>query len=481
MNMSRRTKIVATIGPACWDEPMLRRLVAEGIDVVRLNFSHADQLNSATHISLIRKISVETGRNIAILQDLQGPRIRIGELITPISLVSGQEITLTNRVDLAPGKDEIPVDYHDLPLDVKPGNIILIADGLIELKVISNTSEDIRCTVLNGGMVARHKGINVPGVTLRVPTITEKDKSDLKFGVEQGVDFVALSFVRSPEDIVNLKQLIKEFGGLTPEIKLPLVIAKIEKHEAITNFDNILEVTDGVMVARGDLGVELPAEQIPVLQKMIINKCNLAGKTVITATQMLDSMIRNPRPTRAEATDVANAILDGTDATMLSGETAEGAFPILAVQMMSRIAETVEREVLFQRPNPPNNFDSNNSVTDAISHATCSLCRELGAVAIITPTTSGTTARMIARNRPKVPIYALTHEASTRRHLALVWGVEALLTQPYSSTDEMAREAERNLIVQGLVKQGDTVIITGGVPFGAAGHTNLIKVQVIGE
>jgi pyruvate kinase len=268
----------------------------------------------------------------------------------------------------------------------------------------------------------------VPGVTLRVPTITDKDKADLKFGVEQGVDNVALSFVRRPEDILHLKQLIREYAGETNEHDLPRVIAKIEKHEAINNFDAILEETDGVMVARGDLGVELPAEQIPVLQKMIIHKCNLVGKPVITATQMLESMIQNPRPTRAEATDVANAILDGTDATMLSGETASGLYPVEAVRVMGRIAETIEREILYHRPHLDLVLDTANSITDAISQATCGIARELGAVAIITPTTSGTTARMVARCRPKVPIFAITHEVCTYRKLALVWGVKGIYT-----------------------------------------------------
>ncbi|MEI6044443.1 MAG: pyruvate kinase [Chloroflexota bacterium] len=480
--MSRRTKIVGTIGPASWEEEVLHLLIKEGLDVVRLNFSHAEHTKSAEIISLVRKLAHETGQNVAILQDLQGPRVRIGKVESPLTLESGQEIILTNRSLVATQADEIAIDYPDLPLDVKPDDTILIADGLIELKVLSSTAAEIRCLIISGGKLSSHKGINVPGVTLRVPTITDKDKADLKFGVEQGVDYVALSFVRRPEDIVYLKQLIREYAGSAHKDTLPKVIAKIEKHEAITNFDAILAETDGVMVARGDLGVELPAEQIPVLQKMIIHKCNLAGKTVITATQMLESMIQHPRPTRAEATDVANAILDGTDATMLSGETAGGLYPVEAVRVMGRIAETIEQEVLFTQPHLEDLLSPAHSITDAISQAACNISRELGAVAIITPTTSGTTARMVSRNRPGVPIYAITQEESTYRQLAMVWGVEAILAELHNNnTDERIVQAVQQLLSYGLVKPSDTVVITGGAPVGVAGRTNLIKVQVIGE
>jgi pyruvate kinase len=479
--MSRRTKIVGTVGPASWDEPILRRLLSEGLDVVRLNFSHADHERAAKIVANVRQISQELGRHVAILQDLQGPRIRIGEVAKPLELVPGHEIVLTNRQFSATEPGEVSIDYADLPMDVRPGDTILIADGLIELKVISSTSEDIRCVIITGGTLTRHKGINVPGVTLRVPTITDKDKADLKFGVEQGVDYIALSFVRRAEDILNLKQLIREHANAIHEHHLPLVVAKIEKHEAITNFDSILEVTDGVMVARGDLGVELPAEQIPVLQKMIIKKCNIAGKTVITATQMLESMIHNARPTRAEATDVANAILDGTDATMLSGETANGEYPVEAVRVMGRIAQTIETEVLCKQPGLDTLLESANSITDGISQASCSLVRELSASAILTPTTSGTTARMIARNRPNVPIYAVSHEEITCRRLALVWGVEALLMERHDNINDILSNAEQLLISKGLLKEGDVVVVTGGVPVGSPGRTNFIRVEIMGE
>ncbi len=563
--MSRRTKIVGTIGPSSWDETVLRRLIEEGLDVVRLNFSHAEHNQAATTIKLVRKLSHETGRNVAILQDLQGPRIRLGELPVPITLVSGHEIVLTTRsadatianptekqdqalqqlrerlraqlttelqskqVSLSDEKavadyiqqifdksltaepislsqaekvllqeavfteivndrslltnqsPHVPIDYRELPLDVKPGDTILIADGLIELKVIASTSDDIRCIVISGGKISSHKGINVPSVTLRVPTITDKDKEDLKFGVEHGVDYVALSFVRRAEDMVQLKQLIREYGEASKQSALPLVICKIEKHEAIDNFDAILEETDGVMVARGDLGVELPAEQVPVLQKMLIHKCNLAGKTVITATQMLESMIQNPRPTRAEAADVANAILDGTDATMLSGETAIGLYPIQAVQVMGRIAQTIETELFYKRPPFDMLLETASSVTDAISQAACGIGRELNAVAIIAPTTSGTTPRMVARNRSPIPLYAFTHEEPTYHRMALIWGVDAIMTERFTTTDELAKQAEKELISRGLAKAGDILVITIGVPIGVPGRTNAIRVHVVGE
>jgi pyruvate kinase len=485
--MTRRTKIVATIGPASWDETVLRRLLQEGVDVVRLNFSHATHDKAAEIIQLVRRLSAELGRNVAILQDLQGPRIRTGEIASPpgfVELTAGNEVNLTTRPIIANNHQEIGVDYPELPLDVKPGDTILIDDGLLELKVISTTSsQDVRCVVITGGKLSSHKGINVPGVTLSVPTITDKDKADLQFGVEHEVDYIALSFVRQPEDILTLKQLIREHAPQRTELFLPQVIAKIEKHEAITKFDDILKVTDGVMVARGDLGVEMPAEQIPVLQKEIIYKCNQVGKPVITATQMLDSMIRNPRPTRAEATDVANAIIDGTDAIMLSGESANGLYPVEAVRVMSRIATTAEEEVLFRQPfreiiNPT---VQSITITDAISHAVCSLGRELEANAIITTTVGGYTARMVSRNRPQLPIYAVTHELATLQRLALIWGVQATLCPRYSNTDEMLEMTEKVMLEQNKVKKGDTVIITAGLPVGTSGQSNLLKVHIIGR
>ena len=483
--MERRTKIVATIGPASWNAPVLHRLIEEGLDVVRLNFSHADHARSAEIIKMVRELAQQTGRNVAILMDLQGPRIRTGVVdpdIGTLDLQPGHELVLTTREIVTTSNAEISVDYADLPLDVKPGDTILMDDGLIELKVLAVSQPDVHCVVITGGKLGSHKGINIPGVTLRVPTITAKDEEDLKFGLAQGVDYVALSFVRRPEDITNLRELMHKYSPDLEPGDLPPIIAKIEKHEAITNFDAILAATDGIMVARGDLGVEMPTEQIPMLQKMIIHKCQAAGKTVITATQMLDSMIRNPRPTRAEASDVANAILDGTDATMLSGESANGLYPIEAVRTMARIAETTEREVLFKQVAQMGRELEHPSalpITDAISHAVCRIASELHAAAIITTTTSGHSSRMVARNRPDVQIIGITSSERTYRRLALVWGVQAIISPEYNNTDEMLAQAEELALARGLVKVGDKILITGGVPVGLSGHTNLIKVQVV--
>jgi pyruvate kinase len=483
--MSRRTKIVATVGPACWDEAVMRRLIKEGVNVFRLNFSHAKRDQTSGIIDQIRRLAAEGNHNIAILQDLQGPRIRTGEVDDPsgsVMLVAGEETVLTTRPIKSTSPAEIAIDYEDLPLDVKPGDTILINDGLLELKVISSDSADVRCVIITGGPLSSHKGINLPGVTLRVPTITEKDKLDLKFGVEKGVDYVALSFVRRGEDLFDLKKLIREYAGENAtDTSLPLVISKVEKHEAITNFDEILAASDGVMVARGDLGVEMPTEQIPVLQKMIIYKCNKVGKPVITATQMLDSMIRNPHPTRAEATDVANAIIDGTDAIMLSGESASGLYPVEAVRVMSRIATTTEESLLFKGTPRDILGEGVTGITDAISQAVCSIGREIGADAIITTTTSGFTARMVSRCRPRLPIFAVTHEERTVRRLALVWGIRSYLCPRYESTDEMLAMAENAVVEQGLLREGDRIVITAGIPVGHAGQSNLLKVHIVGE
>ena len=489
--MNRRTKIVATIGPASWDEEVLRQLITEGVDVVRLNFSHADLDQTAQTIELVRRLADETGRNVAILQDLQGPRIRVGALAAPVELEPGHSFTLTTRA--TPGSsDEAAVDYAGLPHDVAVGDLILLDDGLLQLRVEETTSTDVRCRVMIGGALGSHKGINVPGVTLNVPTITDKDIADLRWGVAHGVDMVALSFVRRAQDIHDLRALLRSamreadpafatLGDDAQARRVPPIIAKIEKHEAITNFDEILAATDGVMVARGDLGVEMLTEQLPLLQKMIIQKCNVAGKPVITATQMLDSMIRNPRPTRAEASDVANAILDGTDATMLSGESAAGHYPVLAVQTMRRIAETTETsfgyDAWLNRVTSP----QADTITDAISQSATHLAHDLNAAAIIALTTSGFTARMIARVRPRTPLYAFTAEPQTFRNLAIVWGVQAVMTGEYNTIDEAIRTAHQTICQMETVKEGDRLIVSAGVPIGQSGHTNMLRVLVVGQ
>ncbi len=481
--MSRRTKIVGTIGPASWDEPVLERLIQEGLDVVRINFSHAQHAQTAEIIARVRKLAAKHSRNVAILQDLQGPRIRTGKVAAPLTLIAGQEITLTTETGyVATTSAKIGIDYPGLPLDVRVGSTILIEDGLQKLEVIATTSDEVHCVIIEGGKLGSHKGINVPNVTLRVPTITDKDKADLKFGLEHDVDYVALSFVRAAEDLLHLRQLMKDYSGKNDPLDLPLIISKIEKHEAITNFDAILEASDGIMVARGDLGVEMPTESIPVLQKQIIHKCNAAGKTVITATQMLDSMIRNSRPTRAEATDVANAILDGSDATMLSGETASGLYPIEAVRVMSRIAETTEQEILFADEYVRKvTYDTASNISDTISQAVCEISRDLKVAAILATTTSGSTARMIARGRPKAPILVATSVERTFRRMAMVWGATAFLTGEYVTTGEVTHRLEKQIIELGLAKLGDAIVITGGIPVGVPGQTNMLRIYTIGK
>jgi pyruvate kinase len=470
-----RTKIVCTIGPASSDESVLREMITAGMDVARLNFSHASYVESRKDIASIRRLAAEAGQVVAILQDLQGPRIRLGDLQTEtLEIRSGTDVILSTDPDAAK-KGQLPVDYEGLPTDVHPGNSILLADGTVELKVTGTEMTKVKCRVIFGGKVHSHAGLNVPGVTLSVPTITEKDMEDAEFGVTEGVDFIAMSFVRSAADVLHMKEIIAGYGGSIP------VISKIEKHEAVTNFGGILEVSDGIMVARGDLGVEMATEEVPFLQKSIIRQTNRAGKPVITATQMLESMVHQARPTRAEATDVANAILDGTDAVMLSAETSIGDYPVETVRIMERIALAAEanfpyadwaqRAILAPAP----------SITDAISQATIQTAADLGANAIITTTKSGLAARMISKHRPQAPIVAVTDDDVTRRQLALSWGVTTLVTDPFTDTDEAISRSVDLSLHAGLIKQGDAVVITAGAPPGVTGYTNMLKVEILGN
>lgn len=471
----RRTKIVCTLGPACFSEEVLRAMVRAGMNVARLNFSHGTHETHAAAIALVRKVAAEEGSVVAVLQDLQGPRIRIGELETDaVALPMGAEFTLTTR-ELAGTAEIATVRGAPLPRDVKPGDRILLDDGTIELQVLRTTDTEVECSVVVGGTLKSHKGVNVPGRTLSVPSITEKDVDDLAFGIEQGVDYVALSFVRSAADVTRLRALMTERSASIP------IMAKIEKHEAISNFDEILEASDAIMVARGDLGIEVAAEEVPLLQKMIIARCRAAGKPVVTATQMLDSMIRNPRPTRAEVNDVANAILDGTDATMLSGETAAGAYPVEAVTMMARIAETTDAALPYGELIRREAERPARTPTDAIGQAASEMGFELGAKAIIAFTESGYTARMVARHRPQPPIIAATPSEATLRRLAVVWGVRPYLAPRYSSTDEMLEEVVDIAVKGNHAVAGDLVIITAGLPLPASGRTNLLKLHVVGE
>lgn len=468
----RKTKIVCTIGPASEDEKTLRTLISLGMDVARLNFSHGDYNVHGERIELIRKISEELGKSTAILQDLQGPKIRIGELEKEnIILKDGEEISLTPK-ECVGNEKILYVNYPHILEDVKEGDRILIDDGLIELKVRKINGDKVLCDIIHGGPLSSHKGVNFPDTPLRVSSLTEKDKKDVLFGIENKVDFIALSFVQRAQDIIELKEILELHDARIP------VIAKIEKKEAIQNFKEILEVADGIMVARGDLAVEVSNEEVPLLQKKIIRETRLSGKPVITATQMLISMVNNPTPTRAEVSDVANAILDGTDAIMLSNETAVGKYPIEAFKMMDKIARKVEEEFPYDSFLAPL---CNENITQSITYSACEISRQIKAKAIITATHSGFTARQISKYRPSVPIFAITHFPEVQRRLSLSWGVIPLLTEVFYTTDEMFDKSTRLLLQKGYINSGDTVVITAGVPMGISGMTNLIKVHVISE
>lgn len=472
--MVKRTKIVCTIGPASDSVDILVKMMQAGMNVARLNFSHGTREEHARRIDLIREAAARAGKNIALLLDTKGPEVRLGVLEEPVMLKAGQ------KVILAAGKERgnaarLPVLFKDLPRQVVPGNTILIADGLIELKVISVRGDEIECEVIHGGEVTSHKGVNVPDAALDLPAVTEQDREDIFFGIERNVDILAVSFVRRAADVLAVRQILAEAGaGLD-------VVAKIESREGVNNLDEIIAVADGVMVARGDLGVGIPVEEVPLVQKLIIKKCNQAGKPVITATQMLESMIHNPRPSRAEASDVANAILDGTDAVMLSGETAIGKYPVEAVEVMARIAVRVEASLPYTEILERAGKSPARTVTDAISHATCAAAQDLGAAAIITSTQTGYTARMVSKYRPRAPIIAVTPEMKVLRKLALVWGVQPLLIAPIKDTDSMIASAIEISLAAGMVKPGDLVVITAGVPVGMRGTTNLLKVHVVGD
>ena len=473
----RKTKIVCTIGPASESIEKLTQLMEAGMNVARLNFSHGSHEEHAARITNIREAAKQTGKTIAILLDTKGPEIRTHDFENgQAELKTGQEVIISMEQVLGTA-EKFSVSYTGLYDDVDTGSRILIDDGLIELEVIGKANGEIRTKVLNSGLVKNKKGVNVPNVSIKLPGITEKDVQDILFGVEQGVDFIAASFVRKASDILEIRELLAEKGA-----KHIQIIPKIENQEGIDNIDAILEVSNGLMVARGDLGVEIPPEEVPLVQKSLINKCNLQGKPVITATQMLDSMQRNPRPTRAEASDVANAIFDGTDAIMLSGETAAGQYPVESVKMMATIATRVERSLVYQDIFRKRIEEVRPSIADAICQSVAHTALSLDVVAIVAPTESGHTAKMISKYRPKSPIIAVSADDRVCRKLALVWGVQAYLAQdPVYSTDEMLEGAIQASKETGIVKSGDTVVIAAGVPIGETGTTNLMKVHVVGE
>jgi pyruvate kinase len=475
---SKRTKIVATIGPSCSSVEMIEELIKSGMNVARINCSHADHAFIETTVSRVRQARAQADQAVAILLDLSGPKLRTRGLIGKrIDIKPGDRLTLTSR-DVEGAKDIAGTNYDHLAKDVKAGDRILLDDGLIELKVLKVTGPDVECEIKSGGILRDRQGINIPGVRLSIPALTDKDRSDLAYGISQGVDYVALSFVRDAEDIKELRALICNLLNETScdQPAVPIV-AKLEMPEAIQKVDEILEVADAVMIARGDLGVEVPPEMVPPLQKSIIKKANAKGKPVITATQMLESMVSHPRPTRAEASDVANAIYDGTDAIMLSEETATGQFPLEAVRIMNRIACQAESSADFCKLRD----QRLPTAAHAIAHAACAMALDMQAKAIATFTKTGSTAQLIAQFRPAQPIIALTQHINVYRELALLWGTTPLMMTEASDSEATLAMVEKVLHQKGLVQAGDDIVITGGLPIAARGPANFVKLSKIAK
>ena len=470
----RKTKIICTLGPAVDSEDMIRTLIRSGMDAARFNFSHGSHPEHLERLSLLKAVRDAMGRPVATILDTKGPEIRIRNFDTKsISLEAGDTFTLTTREEVG-DQTHVSVSYPKLHQEVAPGQEILIDDGLVAIRVDEIRGEDIVCTVENGGTLSANKSINIPGVHIHLPALTEKDVADIRFGVENDFDFIAASFVRQASDVEAVRQVLQDCGGESVKI-----IAKIENQEGVDNIDEILAAADGIMVARGDLGVEIPAAKVPILQKKIIRKGLQAGKPVITATQMLDSMMRNPRPTRAEVSDVANAVFDGTSCVMLSGETAGGKYPVEALTAMTGIVEEAEASIDYWRHFQKQRVVPASNINDAITHTCCLTAKDLDAKAILAATNSGRTARMICRFRPSCPVAALTMHEKVRRQLNICWGVIPFLTGEVNSTDRIFSLSAEVALKERLVQAGDTVVITAGVPLGKSGSTNLIKAQVI--
>lgn len=466
----KKTKIIATIGPASRAPKILERLIEAGMNVCRLNFSHGSHEEHADLIASIRQVAKKLGEPVAILQDLSGPKIRTGKMgAGEVTLVEGQPFTLTNR-DVPGDENEVGLTYPDLPLNVRAGDILLLADGAMELVVDSASATDVKCTVTVGGALSSNKGINLPNRSINAPILSEKDSADLQFGLSQGVDFVALSFVRTAHDVRTVKKIIQTAGKDTP------LIAKIEKFEAIDNIDEIIAMADGVMVARGDLGVEIPLEQVPRVQKMLIRKANEVAKPVITATQMLRSMVENPRPTRAEVTDVANAIFDGTDAIMLSEETAMGQHPVQAVQVMAKVAEDIESNFDYEAWTKLYENKAKLSFKQAVAHAAVKMSEDIESSAILTCTRSGSTTRRVSRYRPRQAVLVMTPVEQTARRMALTFGAVPIVIPEVETAEELERSSIVHALQGGYVKPGQSVVLTAGIPFGVEGTTNMIKV-----
>ena len=468
-----KTKIVATVGPASNTKEKLRELIAAGVDVFRLNFSHGTHEGHQNVITLIRELNEELEGNVAILQDLQGPKIRVEEVENNgVELIVGEQITITTEPVVGTAK-LVSTSYKGLPHDVQAGDMILIDDGKIELKAVSTNNTDVIAEVVYGGILKSRKGINLPNTNVSAPSLTEKDYKDLLFGLENDVDWVALSFVRTAEDVVELKRIIADKGKATK------IVSKIEKPQAVDNIDAIIEVSDAIMVARGDLGVEILMEDVPAVQKTLVHKCNAAGKPVIVATQMLESMIDNPRPTRAETNDVANAVMDGADAVMLSAESASGKYPVLSVQSMSRIIKSVEENLYKYNHVLPINHLSPTFQSDAVINGACKLAQETGAKAIVSLSSSGYSAYHIAKHRPKSNIFIFTRYKQLLNRLNLVWGVRTMYYERHKNTDETIMEIQQVLVDQGYLKTGDCFIIVACIPLALRKHANMVKLQVV--
>lgn len=473
--MRKKTKVICTIGPASESPAILEKLVEGGANVFRLNFSHGDHEEHAKRIRDIRALREKMGLPIGIMLDTKGPEIRIKTFKQPpVTLAEGELFTLTTR-EVEGDQSIVSITYAGLPQDVEPGTMILIDDGLVAMEVAEvKNGTDVVCQVKNGGQLSNRKGVNVPGVDVKLPSITDKDIDDILFGIEQGIDFIAASFIRKAQDVLEIRQLLQEHGGEGIQI-----ISKIECHQAIVNIEEIAKASDAVMVARGDLGVEVPLQQVPIFQKEIIQLCKSLGRPVITATQMLDSMIRNPRPTRAEVNDVASSVYDGCDAVMLSGETAAGKYPVEALETMASICQHVENHAQILPSSTMEKEEYN--ITDAVSHACCECASDVNAKAIVTSTSSGYTAKMIAKFRPGCRIIATTPKESVYNKLSLTWGVTPILSEQSTSTDEMFKQSVEAAKKTGLVHDGDVVVISAGVPLGVSGTTNLLKVSMVGD
>lgn len=470
----RKTKIICTMGPAVDNEEKLRALMLAGMDAARFNFSHGTHESHLALLTKVKRVRDELGAAVATILDTKGPEIRVKTFASgSVTLAEGATFTLTTR-DVPGDESCVSVTYSNLHNELKPGCRVLIDDGLIELRVEEVRGQDIVCTVACGGPLSSNKSINIPDVHIQLPSLTEKDREDLRFAVEQDFDFVAASFVRKASDVEDIRTCLKEYGG--EHIR---IISKIENSEGVENLDEIIAASDGLMVARGDLGVEIPAYEVPILQKTMIKKTSMAGKPVITATQMLDSMIRNPRPTRAEVSDVANAVFDGTSCVMLSGETASGKYPLEAVQTMVDTIRAAELATDYWGRFRRFEFKPGRDINDAVTHASCQTAMDLEADAILTPTQTGHTARMISRFRPACPIVAFTTTERARRQLAISWGVRPLLAGYVDSTDRLFSMCVQSALKEGAVESGQMVVITAGIPIGLAGSTNLIKAQVV--